>query len=526
MAPSYAMVETEIAGGLNNMIMNVAQLVSDTCAEFAAAREILVLPRFTVGKNFFKKRGEGYNNESMPFSELFDVAHFERYLRPCKVVETLPPRANYRIIKVVRVNKFWRYHSALPKVYGALRAGPAVMPFIVRAERTIEARAGTHWSAVHLRIESDWMFVARFCDLKRYTPRRCFTPTEVAQITERSREHHNSTGVLLLYAAELVSRTGPYVEPQRYGQGVVKLPYIANASYTVRAAVEMFLAARAPAGFYGNSYSTFSRGVSILRASRKCPNERRRTATASGGASGVGLSSPPKPRSPCLSFAYDCGEKFEKAGWLPSGCTTVDPDSCVGAAAPRAKGLVGSLEESQEGTTIGTAGARAGAGASSRRKVFNDVWNGAQPSKPSPGARNVMGRGSVMGRGVQMERGAQVGRGPQSRRPPSRPLEHRPQPQLPKHPHTQQLQAGRERQTMPPQSQSAQQEPPLQPPQSQQRQRLRKDAFIPAPDGSRVLRLAHTRPPHARKPDDSSGAPHPLGWRAASREDRPEPGDA
>ncbi|NBU65763.1 MAG: hypothetical protein EBS29_14860, partial [Chloroflexia bacterium] len=215
----------------NNMIMNVAQLTSDTCMRGERPKEVLVLPRFTTGKNFFKKRGEKYNNESMPFGELFDAHHFMRQMRPCRFAESVPEGARWRYINVVGISKTWNYGHMLPRVYNALRAGPTVAPILARSLRRVEEGAGLHWSAVHLRIESDWMFLAQFCVLQRYTPRRCFTPTEVAQITQDARARAKSTGTLLLYATDLVSPAGPVVKPRAYREPTVKLPKLANASY-------------------------------------------------------------------------------------------------------------------------------------------------------------------------------------------------------------------------------------------------------------------------------------------------------
>jgi hypothetical protein len=103
--------KTEIGGGLNNMIMNVAQLTSDTCMRGERPKEVLVLPRFTTGKNFFKKRGEKYNNESMPFGELFDAHHFMRQMRPCRFAESVPEGARWRYINVVGISKTLRAHA-------------------------------------------------------------------------------------------------------------------------------------------------------------------------------------------------------------------------------------------------------------------------------------------------------------------------------------------------------------------------------------------------------------------------------
>ena len=66
--------------------------------------------------------------------------------------------------------------------------------------------------------------------------------------------------------------------------------------YTYRNAAEEFFAASAPAGFYGNSFSTFAKGVAMLRAP-PAPN---------------GSSSPPPAFA---SFAFDCAP-HESPGWF------------------------------------------------------------------------------------------------------------------------------------------------------------------------------------------------------------------
>ena len=44
-----------------------------------------------------------------------------------------------------------------------------------------------------------------------------------------------------------------------------------SSCYTIRNAAEQFLAVRAPAGFFGNRFSTFSKGIALLRAAKGVP---------------------------------------------------------------------------------------------------------------------------------------------------------------------------------------------------------------------------------------------------------------
>lgn len=130
---------------------------------------------------------------------------------------------------------------------------------------------------------------------------------------------------MLLYAHDKVSELGPPVCASDFGGRTVKLlllplsaglqsfhrPYSASVNrradgiaeaegeqlcYTLRNAAEQFLAARAPGGFYGNRFSTFSKGVALMRAARRssavAPWDMRNAEEASDWAS--------------QSFAYDC----------------------------------------------------------------------------------------------------------------------------------------------------------------------------------------------------------------------------
>ena len=116
----------------------------------------------------------------------------------------------------------------------------------------------------------------------------------------------------------------------------MKLPKQTDASYTVRAAVEMFVAARAPAGFYGNSFSTFSRGVALLRSGSTCTGEHEAAVDDE-------VFVPRKIAvQSCRSFAYDCNGKFETQE--DTRLHIVDAKSCESESSLRVVGAVGSLE--------------------------------------------------------------------------------------------------------------------------------------------------------------------------------------
>eukprot|EP00322_Chrysochromulina_rotalis_P024728 CAMPEP_0115883836 /NCGR_PEP_ID=MMETSP0287-20121206/29790_1 /TAXON_ID=412157 /ORGANISM="Chrysochromulina rotalis, Strain UIO044" /LENGTH=171 /DNA_ID=CAMNT_0003340087 /DNA_START=15 /DNA_END=527 /DNA_ORIENTATION=+ len=144
----------EIAGGLNNMIMNVAQFIAETCQKGQGAHEVLILPRFTMGKNFFKRRGETYNNESTPFGAIFDIQYFRQRMRPCASSDDAPTKGRQIQEALLRVDQqrvAAKYGDVLPQVYQALRPGWDVQPFLAEAIHNVVARAGAQWSAVHLR---------------------------------------------------------------------------------------------------------------------------------------------------------------------------------------------------------------------------------------------------------------------------------------------------------------------------------------------------------------------------------------
>eukprot|EP00966_Prymnesium_polylepis_P144734 3342209-Prymnesium_polylepis.1 len=114
-----------------------------------------------------------------------------------------------------------------------------------------------------------------FCNRGRYPTQRCFTPTEVASLTRAHRHrHHRSTGTVLFYAAENLSPRGPAVSLPEFGARTVKAEMPKSLPYTMRAAAEFYLAASAPAGFYGNSFSTFSRGVALMRSTNASAGTR------------------------------------------------------------------------------------------------------------------------------------------------------------------------------------------------------------------------------------------------------------
>ena len=135
------------------------------------------------------------------------------------------------------------------------------------------------------RGETRW-WQSDFCKPRAEGPRpflrRCFSPGMIANLTEPSRLQYRINGTVLLYAHDKVAAEGPAVCSAAFGgvHRVAKLALPASVLYTLRNAAEQFFAARAPGPFYGNTLSTFSRGVALMRAA---------------------AAARPRP-----SFAYDC----------------------------------------------------------------------------------------------------------------------------------------------------------------------------------------------------------------------------
>ena len=231
MPTTYAYFPGVLQGGLNNMISNVGQLAYDACkfSDGAPRADTLVLPRFTTGTNFFRSRKD-YNDASLEFGEVFDVAYFAAQVGSwCKVAERLPDGAPYRTLRAINIG---RPRNA-SKIHHALRPGKVIVGPLAESLRGLEAQIGSHWVAIHLRIERDWFFLANYCR-KELWPRRCYTPTEVAIITEGSRMLANATGTLLLYADDLMVKASPKVRRKRFGPRTTKLQLNRSLPYTVR----------------------------------------------------------------------------------------------------------------------------------------------------------------------------------------------------------------------------------------------------------------------------------------------------
>ena len=219
-----------------------------------------------------------------------------------------PPGARVVPTYVIGLGPKWNfteYASAMVALYAAIRPNPKVEALVQTLSRAAVQHAGPRWSAVHLPIESDWWWESGWCKGRpeELNTRRCYTPAHVAQITREARS--GSSGTVLLFAHDKVATTshpwtppskrkypwikpyvvGPYICERSFGNRTFKLQLPESIPYLFRNAAEQFFAARAPAGFFGNSFSTFSKGVALLRDKRAGCNDMA-----------------------CRCFAYDCAQ--------------------------------------------------------------------------------------------------------------------------------------------------------------------------------------------------------------------------
>ena len=377
----------EVGGGLNNMIMNVAQLVNDVCPGGKRPVATLVLPNLTSGWRFFRPGEAGRQiTRSLLFGEVFDAPHFVASIRPCLAIELSDfeamrrrgggggargglTRAGLTVLPahLEPINANYKYAQLLPAIYRALRPSAAVGAVVAEHVGHAAAHAGPRWAAVHLRIERDWWVQSGFCG--RRGPRRCIPPDEVAAVTAAARKASNATGAVLFYAADNLAPSGPRVRPAAFGAATVRLPNAAaSTAYSVRAAAELFAAAAAPAGFYGNSFSTFSRGVAMLRwaaANRtagaaplrsRAARESTPGSGAPGGGGGGGGATGSSGGAPgqggqggggqgrVASYAYDCAKHLaiaKERREMPLGVLllrTVDKQRCLAEASKAAGG--------------------------------------------------------------------------------------------------------------------------------------------------------------------------------------------
>jgi hypothetical protein len=285
-----------LGGGLNNMLMNIAEFVAHTCPG-GQPLATLVLPRLQRGDSFFRgealKEAKGAaRDSSLRFDEVFDVSLLQRALAPCLVDaerlgegpgQTVAPPVSadgreiaYRVWQLPRpINMAYRYYAEVELLYGGLQLAPRLQAQLALTRSQLDATLGSRWAAIHLRIEKDWWVDSGFCNRARHPVQRCVLPDSVAKLTAPTRAAAGATGVLLLYAVGMLTKN-MIVDPLAFaphGRHVTGFPLVDSVlrqlnysdprrEYTLRSALDMALAVSAPAGFFGNAFSSFSRGVS------------------------------------------------------------------------------------------------------------------------------------------------------------------------------------------------------------------------------------------------------------------------
>jgi hypothetical protein len=210
------------SGGLNNIMMNIAEMITMQC--FHPATTWL-----NDGRQFHQPtKARGW----VKFHSIFSLTKPFSYRRKCQTTLT-PINTNW--------NKNTTRVDTLIELYARLRPRFAVP---------------TYDTIVHLRLERDWIVFARMC--QRFD--HCIFPRAVASKVA------NATRAAVVIAAK---NTQPQLvrEIRRYFGSIVQPT---NHSYTHNTALQFFIGVHARV-FWGNSHSTFSRGVAMTRSTRGIP---------------------------------------------------------------------------------------------------------------------------------------------------------------------------------------------------------------------------------------------------------------
>ena len=327
-----------LGGGLNNMLMHIAQLMDDSGCCAIGGANTLILPKLDadplaeygvstgtttawlelVRNSMFgadssakserrqawrarKARNAQLLRDKAPplsFNDVFDFAHFASQMRPCRLLLERPRTAPAGATSATKLKSLrdgeWRATRTLGLLYSAIRPNARVQALVAQLVDSANLHAGPRWAAVHLAIERDWWWDSEICVPRRSQAflRRCYSPSEVADIIRGSLAEQRATGTLMMVAHDKVASMGPPLCLSAFGNASFKLVLDARIPYTLRNAAEQFFAARAPAGFYGVTSSTFSKGVAAMRAARR--SDRLST------------------------FAYDCASwAMERRVWTP-----------------------------------------------------------------------------------------------------------------------------------------------------------------------------------------------------------------
>ncbi len=259
-----------LPGGINNALMHLSQWISDSCWPDLDRVQI------NSGLGFGRAASLGSRPPSHPLSAIFRVDKLKE-VTAWRRKEVADGRGGAKCgvhnaswvenPRLVGINERWylerRYAEVLSRVYAALAPSPP----IAKRVRDFRKAAGLRpfdqdhpWACVHLRLERDWTQIANMCARKR--GRYCWYPADVKPQLERSGDAGRPL-VIALSRANTDAKTLQLVDAAFPKASFIPEP--PALSYTERAAVHMFVAAEAPV-FWGNSFSTFSRGIAMVRA--------------------------------------------------------------------------------------------------------------------------------------------------------------------------------------------------------------------------------------------------------------------
>lgn len=152
----YAASDVILGGGLNNMLLHLAQLLEQACASNAT----LVLPFLHADplekhpqKTCKVEPGPGPGHRQCKAFALSDVFDLD-YLRarvPCSMTEDVPAGAAVTLLKLDSINAFWDHgRPMVAHVYAAVRPSTAVQALLDRLLEMAAVQAGHNWSAVHM----------------------------------------------------------------------------------------------------------------------------------------------------------------------------------------------------------------------------------------------------------------------------------------------------------------------------------------------------------------------------------------
>ena len=233
-----------LCGGLNNMLMQVAHFIGMDCFDESnlwlnSGHDLLTHNgRIKLVTARLQRR---HLMAPHRFNDIFTLS------TPFRPSTTCTHRDQSRISP-----QWYRdpsHLAGLRALYARLRIAPRLERYVARA-----LDAASSQTVVHLRLEQDWVNIANMC--ARTDAKRCWSPEDVAQKV-------NDTSAKVIIAADNTERDVLRSIRRLFGGGIV--PAHANLSYTENAAVHMMVAVRAQT-FWGNSFSTLSRGVAQIRA--------------------------------------------------------------------------------------------------------------------------------------------------------------------------------------------------------------------------------------------------------------------